>query len=175
MQIDSRQTELIRLLATGTTLTSAAGALAITRTRANQLLRVACRKIGLPDGVAAIRSDPAAYLAKLDVQNAPHAPGLRVGLERDLVRLFKFAAATDLTPKLLANYSATQLRSLGLTTTAVTEIHRWLRANGLQLKRGPLLKGDLKELAQAADLLQAYHFDVTAARQQLDAEKAGSE
>ena len=172
LQIDSRQIELVRLIATGTTLVSASRAMGITATRGAQVLLAACRKLGLPDGVKAIQADPQAYLAKLPQQTAPHAPGLRSTLERDLVQLFKLPPGAAITPQLLAKYSASQLSAAGLSTTAIAQINGWLQLHGQQFKRGPLSKADLKALATAVELLQAFHFDVTAARAQLQGELA---
>ena len=173
LQLDSRQIELVRLIANGSTKASAARALTISPGRASQLLAVACRRLGLPGDMTAIRADPQAYLTKLPQQPAPHSAGLRNSLERELVHRFQLPSGASVTPELLSNYSASQLGTIGLSTIAIGQINAWLQQHGKHLKRGPLSKPELKALASAIDLLQAYHFDVTAARKQLQGELAG--
>lgn len=172
VQLDSRQIELVRLIATGSTMASAARALAISTGRVRQLLAVACRRLGLPNDLDAIRADPQVYLAKLPQQPAPHSVGLRSSLERDLVYRFQLASGASVTPDLLSNYSASQLSAAGLSPIAIGQINVWLQQHGKHLKHGPVSKAELKALASAIDLLQAYHFDVTAASKQLQGELA---
>lgn len=172
-KINSRHAELVRLIATGATLSSAADALTISTSRARQLLNVACRVLGLPDGVQDIQADPQQYLGRVQELAASYSPGLRQTLLADLMRRLSLPGGTVITPQLLARYSAAQLTAAGFTTGAVADVQAWLAENGQQFKRGPLSPGNVKALSQAINLLAAFHFDVTAAREQLQAELAG--
>lgn len=167
MAINPRESEVVRLIATGSTLAKAAEALNLSSSRAGILLAQACRKLGMPNGLEEIRARAPEYLAQLPPAQEKPQWALREALRRDLARGLGLTDA-DVTPRHLTNYSATQLRSIGVTETGIAEVQQWLRRHNFFLKQYRVISAtELKALQRAMFLLDAYHFDVAAAKVQL--------
>ena len=167
LAISPRESELVRLIATGSTLAKAAEALNLSSSWGRIVLARACRKLGMPNGLEDIRARAAEYLAQLPPTQEKPQWVLREALRRDLARGLGLDNA-EVTPRHLANYSATQLRSIGVTETGIAEVQQWLRRHDFFLKHYSVISAaELKALQRAMFLLDAYHFDVAAAKVQL--------
>lgn len=171
MLLDSRQARLIRLIATGSTLKNAALTLNLSTERTRQILARACRELGLLAHIAAIQSNAQAYLEKLPAEGSRLDEELRPALRYDLIDRLGLDPAEEVVPREIAKYSATQLGKAGFSGVAIAEIQQWLRSHGMYLKHyGTLERDELRALTQALYLLDAYHLNVVAAKEQLEDE-----
>lgn len=143
--------------------------LGISTTRARQLLVDACRTLGMPNDIAAIRRNAQAYLARLAVPATSDPADLG---KKAINELTDKLGLTEVTPTALARLSAGQLASRGVGPGRIADVQEWLRQHGRRLRQDDLLTAEqLRRLEQAALLLDAYHVDVRAALEQLKAER----
>lgn len=86
-----------------------------------------------------------------------------------LVAALRIRSSDKLTPEYLSNISAAQLLNAGVTPVAVAQAQEWLMRNELSLKRAPPDNAQqVKAIAQAIALLDAFHFDTVAPKAQLE-------
>lgn len=173
MPLNAKNATVVRLVAEGSTLAEVARKMDLSTSRVKQILVKGCRVLGLPPNVEFIRADPQAYLSALPGSAAVRASGLRHGLQRDLMSVLNLKTVDQLSPELVSNLSASQLIDCSFTSTAVANVQAWLTSHGLRLAQSPTVRtGELRALESALQLLDAYRFDITAARAQLEAERA---
>lgn len=155
-----RNAEMFRSIAGGATIVSVAEAHGKSVATVRHSISKICRKIGLPDVLDTIKSDPAAYLDRLDKLLQGEAPSLRSRLVFDLTRRLNLKDEAMVTPSYLANLSVGDLHRQDLTFVAITEIQEWLKSNGTALKRRPPdSEHEIREVRRAITLLDAYCFD----------------
>ncbi|MGL5632608.1 MAG: hypothetical protein ACRDD3_09615 [Azovibrio sp.] len=168
MITNDRKIMVLQHVAEGGTIKEAGAAAFISAGRASQLLANLCRELKLSSSLADIRTDPKKYLTRLE--EFKHRPQfeLRKSLVHDLIFKLKLKSEDDLTPKYVANISASQMLNSGVTLLAVTEIQEWLSKRGLSLKRRPPeTNKELTEVKRAIAVLDVYHFDTAFLRKQL--------
>ena len=115
-----------------------------------------------------MRTQPEPYLrCAAELEQSP-AHELRPELRRSLVGALMLRSPSELTPRYLANLTASQLLAAGLTLVALADVQKWLNHHGRSLKRGSIeTKEDVRAISNAISLLDAYGFNIDEAKRQL--------
>lgn len=168
MIANDRRAVILKCVAEGGSLKDAGATASIGEGRARQLLARICRDLGLSSSVDDIHADPKKYLSQLEKFTKRPQLELRKALAHNLIFKLKLKTEADLTPKYVSNISASQLLGCGISLIAVTEIQEWLSKHSLSLKRRPPeTDKEITEVKRAIALLDAYHFDITTLKEQL--------
>ncbi|MBO9661426.1 hypothetical protein [Dokdonella sp.] len=173
---DMMKARVLLAVAEGQSLASAAEANGLSPSRGRDALNRLCRKLRMPGHVAEIHANGQVYRdAALKIIHDPkHA--LRRGLRDKLVRFLELRSAEDLTPGYVSNMTAPFMLDVGFSRDAVSEIQEWLLANGTRFKRQAPKAGTQTQTAtSAALLLDAFGFDVIAAKAALDELKSSGD
>lgn len=167
MKNDIRGYAIVRSIAQGNTLKATAISIGVSSTRTGQILRRCCREIGLSDSVEDIKKNPDIYLEKIGEPTAVEKSPLAPKTIHDLVNKLKLGSVEQLTPKYLSNITPIQLLSVGVTLTTVCDLQDWAHTCGYSLKRNaPENTEEIRAVKRAINLLDAFYFDVSVARNQ---------